>query len=438
MLKVLFQSIPSILFEPIAVGAVLGLVTAAVLGWRKKTAWYWSVAFALLFMISWRVIIQIISSRYASILVFPATIATAYFAFKLDWLAGFIPKFPEWLRKSLPYLTVIGIAIGGMAQLLHYNPYADRILKISELIKADAKQYKNTCILTSEARRLRYYTGLPVKSISGDKINDDHFMKQIMLKNVTEDAVEAVYVVFPVHAARSAESYLREIPDYIRKELVLLGEFYHNRKKRRLTRVYRLDRKNIIKKMMRPYQKELPSPKVYHRVTFSREMAATSYAYKEFMKHFENRKNIPAPKFKKFPYGWTPLWCPGYGKNCNGEFDLVTLPAGERAFKIKSDSLIAVHYTRMLPAEVRKIRVKFSGQPGSHFSLAAHIYDKKERWRAYKSYMKVLIPQEGVWIFSADWSEFLQEDEKLRLAVHLYHGEIFIHSIELYEVGEEK
>ena len=134
MLKILFQSSPSILFEPIAAGGVLGLATAAVLFWRKKTAWYWSVALALLFMISWRVAIQIVSSRYASILVFPATIATAYFAFKMDWLAGFIPKFPEWLRKSLPYLTVIGIAIGGIGQLLHYNPYADRILKVARTI----------------------------------------------------------------------------------------------------------------------------------------------------------------------------------------------------------------------------------------------------------------------------------------------------------------
>ena len=128
MLKILLQSIPGILFEPIAVGAVLGLITAAILLWKKRPVLYWVVAFSLLFMLGWRLAIQIISGRYASILIFPAIIATAYFIFKMEVLTRFIPKFPEWLRKYLPYLTVIGIAIGGVGQLCHYNAYADRIL----------------------------------------------------------------------------------------------------------------------------------------------------------------------------------------------------------------------------------------------------------------------------------------------------------------------
>lgn len=437
MLKVLLQSIPSILFEPIAVGGVLGLVTAAVLFWRKKTAWYWSVAFALLFMISWRLAIQIISGRYASILIFPATIATAYFAYKMDWLAGFIPKFPEWLRKSLPYLTVIGIAIGGIGQLLHYNPYADRILKISELIKADAKQYKSTCILTHEERRLQYYTGLPVKPIAGDKINDDHFMKQIVLKKAPEEPAEVVYVVFPVSVNRVVEDYLCEVPAFIRKELVLLGEFYHNRKKRRVSRIYRYNMKKAYKVSSCLASKVEQTKNPVHKWLFQQSYPVGSSFYQTQLRYFDERESyLQKPVLKNFPVNWYVAWAGRFLKGNNGELGLITDSAGKIVFHLKSDAWIATANQHMMKARPFGVKITVGGNPGSFFTIGSFYYDKK--WLASEQCSLVEVTDNQLRTFAFTQPYVPAGAQKMNIVLVLKKGEIFVHSIELYEVDEKK
>ena len=74
------------LFEPIAVAAVLGLVTAAVMYWKRHTPLYWLIGLSILFMIGWRLLIQIVTSRYSMILIIPAVIATGFFCFQTEWL----------------------------------------------------------------------------------------------------------------------------------------------------------------------------------------------------------------------------------------------------------------------------------------------------------------------------------------------------------------
>ena len=327
MLKILFQSIPSILFEPIAAGGGLGLATAAVLFWRKKTAWYWSVAFALLFMISWRVAIQIVSSRYASILVFPATIATAYFAFKMDWLAGFIPKFPEWLRKSLPYLTVIGIAIGGIGQLLHYNPYADRILKVAELVKADAQSSGKCCIVAQDSRRLHYYSGLPTEPIISHHTREYSYWQKVSkaLQNGFKENPDTVYIVVP-EFSKDPQLFSRDgMPEIIRKETVFLKEFYHSRKKKRVTRVYRCNWKNVIAQTLRPYSGSTLT-KPAHTIIFRGTIDENSQAFLNEVKFFsERRANSQLPEVNGLPGRWRLAWCPGFELGSNGEVGLVTL-----------------------------------------------------------------------------------------------------------------
>ena len=74
MTAVFFRLIPRILFEPVAVAAVLGIITALIYSWKKRNNLFWFVACSVVFMIGWRLVIHIISSRYASILIYPAII----------------------------------------------------------------------------------------------------------------------------------------------------------------------------------------------------------------------------------------------------------------------------------------------------------------------------------------------------------------------------
>ena len=439
MLQILFQSIPSILFEPVAVGAALGLVTAAICFWKNKSALYWVIALSLIFMLGWRLAIQIISSRYASILVLPATVAAAYFIFKMEDLTRFIPKFPEWLRKSLPYLTLIGIAIGGLAQLLHYNPYADRILKIAELIRTDAKQYKNCHILASDNRRIPYYTGLPTTAIAGADVSSAEYPKQIALalKKGSDRPAEMCYVVLPMSAKLPEEHYLQQVSEHIRKELVLLGEFYHNRKKRRLTRVYRYDIQKAYNVAIVPAGTvQIPGRRI-RTCTFEKTYPVGSWFHIREDRYFKNPQwNLQTPLLTDFPTEWQPSGTGGYLPGSNGELGVRTFPDGQKVLRLKSDALIALFSPQTMQAEKYRVKLTVSGRPGSVFAFGAHYYGKKHV--GLDVLPKVQIPDTGVWDFMLSQKYVLPGAKVMRIALQLFHGEIFIHSIELYEVDDKK
>lgn len=439
MLKILLQSIPGILFEPIAVGAVLGLITAAIFLWKKRPVLYWVVAFSLLFMLGWRLAIQIISGRYASILIFPAIIATAYFIFKMEMLTAYIPKFPEWLRKWLPYLTVIGIAIGGVGQLCHYNAYADRILKIAELIKSDAKQYKSSCILTSEDRRLRYYTGLPANSIYMTNVSPNSLQKEIaaVLKKGPDQPAEICYIVLPMSSKLPVDHYFQQVPEHIRKELVLLGEFYHNRKKRRMTRVYRYDIKKAYNITVVSSGSVQVAGKKICTCTFEKTYPADSKFYIYTDKYFKNPQwNLQAPVLTAFPIEWQPAGTGGYARGSNGELGGRILPDGQNVLRLKSDALIALFRPRALRIAKYRVKMTVSGTPGSVFAFGAHYYANKHC--GFWTLPRQQIPGPGTWDFVLTQKYVPNFAKEMKSVLQLYHGEIFVHSIELYEVEDDK
>ena len=81
MLDVFFKDMPSIVFEPVFVLGVCGLITVLIKFRKERSVFYWTTLFSLIFMVAWRVLIQIVSSRYAEILIIPMSVAAAYFCF---------------------------------------------------------------------------------------------------------------------------------------------------------------------------------------------------------------------------------------------------------------------------------------------------------------------------------------------------------------------
>ena len=59
MTAVFFRLIPRILFEPVAVAAVLGIITALIYSWKKRNNLFWFVACSVVFMIGWRLVIPL-------------------------------------------------------------------------------------------------------------------------------------------------------------------------------------------------------------------------------------------------------------------------------------------------------------------------------------------------------------------------------------------
>ena len=112
IVEIFLKEIPQIIHEPIAITAVIGIVLAAVCYARRPFGkFYWLILCTLLYMFAWRLAIQIISSRYAEILLYPAVISAAYACF----------KFPE-----LIYLS----AISKINHASHLHSY--KLRKISQ------------------------------------------------------------------------------------------------------------------------------------------------------------------------------------------------------------------------------------------------------------------------------------------------------------------
>ena len=178
MTEVFFKLIPQILFEPIAVGALLGLFTALIFFWKKHGKFYWIVTVSIVFMLGWRLAIQIVSTRYASILIYPAVIFCVYFCFQLEDLCKLIPKFPERLRRMVPWLFLIGLSIASLVKAFHYNPYENYIRSNCSTAKQDAAKFARPLALADprEVRRYHYYSGVktlgaPALDFPGNTVN---------------------------------------------------------------------------------------------------------------------------------------------------------------------------------------------------------------------------------------------------------------------------
>ncbi len=170
ILEIFFQTLPRMLFEPVAVGALLGIAAALFFCWKKKTVWYWMILCAVLFMLAWRLAIQIISSRYAAVLLFPAVIFTAFFCFKLEdvlkYIFRFVPKFryADLTARIVPWLFVLGLSIAGFVKVMHVNFYSGYLEKTCGLYHADRAGKEESCrVYTLEGKeynRILYYADL--------------------------------------------------------------------------------------------------------------------------------------------------------------------------------------------------------------------------------------------------------------------------------------
>ena len=241
MTEVFFKLIPQILFEPIAVGALLGLFTALIFFWKKHGIFYWIVTVSIIFMLGWRLAIQIVSTRYASILIYPAVIFCVYFCFKLEDLCKLIPKFPERLRRMVPWLFLIGLSIASLVKTLHYNPYENYIRSNCSAAKQDAAQFARPLALADprEVRRYHYYSGVktleaPALDFPGDTVNPA-VIKSFLTRYSPQCDVLYLFIV-ELSSNEPLTGAALGIPP---ENWKLLSCHYQNRRKKKQLRLYR-------------------------------------------------------------------------------------------------------------------------------------------------------------------------------------------------------
>ena len=183
MIEYLLQSIPRILFEPLAVGAFLWIITSLFLFRRKRKPFYWIIFVAVCIMLIWRLcaISLMASGRYSSFLIYPATIFTVCFCFKLNticrWLLMRFDKkqiipHRNLICRIIPWLFMIGLSIAGIVKSLNFNPY-DTVLPETCRFYRDLPGEKNNPVqVDADPELFGYYSSTPLKQISRIPKND--------------------------------------------------------------------------------------------------------------------------------------------------------------------------------------------------------------------------------------------------------------------------
>ena len=241
MLEVIFKSIPKMLFEPIAVAAVLGRLISLFGSWKKSSCYCWFILFAILFMIGWRMLMLIQISRYTSILIYPGITAAAYFCFKVKETCRWIPHVPEKCCRLLPWMFLIGLSIASIVKALHCNPYSNYIRVTCSIAAADAVRFDRAYALATanEARRYHYYSAVKTDGFSALDFQDgipDAAVIQTLLKRYSKNCDVLYFFIDESSATVPLSASALGVPSDCWQ---LLSQHYQNRRKKKLLRLYR-------------------------------------------------------------------------------------------------------------------------------------------------------------------------------------------------------
>lgn len=175
MLHLLFEDLPAILFTPVSIGAVIGMVLAAYRARKKRGIFFVPVAFAIALMLGWRLLFPslMVSARYSAFLTFPAAILTAWASFQLRSVFRLILKarlfsgipYRHLFCRLVPGLFIAGISVAALIKDMRFNPYRDHTQRLCLAFQADSKGRTGPFCLYSngekECGRIGYFCGLP-------------------------------------------------------------------------------------------------------------------------------------------------------------------------------------------------------------------------------------------------------------------------------------
>ena len=192
MFSYVLNTIPHLLFFPVAFCA-LGGVVLSLFSKRKKTDVFWIILFAVVFMFGWRFVCNdvLFSTRYSSILFYPALILTAYFCFRVRTALFYCSLKSHLFRDVsiihriclfIPYLVLLGLSIACMVKAFQFDPKFRGILRVCQTYMEDraGKDIVFTYYINgSEQNRIRHYA----------QINDYREPVKLCKKETTYDLI---------------------------------------------------------------------------------------------------------------------------------------------------------------------------------------------------------------------------------------------------------
>ena len=202
--RTFFQQIPNGLCLIFAIGALIGFALFF-LKRRQHNPLCFCFGTAVAFILSWRLVVGVLSTRYIFILVIPAILLTAFAGIRGRVLWRFFckkyPRLPRWGGTFWARAVLLGCSGGALWMAYHSLSSGQQVRQ--ELYRS-LKEYRQTLprlkVLTAEddLARSRYYIGINTFSLLNDT-------RQGILRSVIAAGKDAPVMVV-THARRNEPS----------------------------------------------------------------------------------------------------------------------------------------------------------------------------------------------------------------------------------------
>lgn len=209
MLKCLLVDIPRVLFEPVAVIGALGFLYAFFRNFRNRGELFWIITGTVLFIIGWRLAFHslMVSSRYASILLYPIVISAAWFTLRFGEDIRMTAQRIHFLRKCeklgivFTVLLFLVLCVWCIDKIRTYNPYADYAIKIGNALTEDAQGGHFEVCTTTDPSRIAYYAHCGLNDVQKLLFEDDEPWREPLKSKVHSlvNSFDPLYCVFTLN-----------------------------------------------------------------------------------------------------------------------------------------------------------------------------------------------------------------------------------------------
>jgi hypothetical protein len=178
---------------PVFITGLVGIFLFLVINRKKSDFFPIILIMAAIFMILWRVAVTIESARYALAILFPILIFTSYFPYHFLQPFPFERFFNEKVKIGIGRFLCILLFLILTAKVLHYNPYADCYIRVSQAIEADSEKRHSSIVLytkgDSDWLRFEYYLKRKILSVDRGLAKKENLEEQLSLYSGMYDGI---------------------------------------------------------------------------------------------------------------------------------------------------------------------------------------------------------------------------------------------------------
>lgn len=416
------------LFIPFAIAALIGMAFTFFVPRGKRPPYLILLFLFSLVQIFWRFSLDALSKRYFIALIFPALFFSAFACVRF---CDAINNFPVLKKVSclLRWIIPSGLIVSCFVALFHYNPYNECPIKIAECIENDAKSLPCTarvvCTAETFKNRICYYLSRDACDLSFDPVvYNGSLDRDEMIGIVKLFRSETVPLYFIIQRPSSQTQISADEVSVPVHSWARIYSTFSSRNKKRTVEVYR----------MFPYNLQRHSPAMVGNLLPNGDFSKIS---RRTLVSLENAGFRFFRKAVDMADDWT-VTTPWSKSSLDSEFEFVSQGA-DPAMRIKSSCRFTVCNRKHFDVSNYLLRFSVQSRTDSLLHVSVHTYDASSRAHSFFNLAVFnLGPMRSAETYQVllKQSDFPKEVKDFILCFKLEHGEVFIHSAELYHIQD--